>query len=168
MKMQFFTIPIRDPEPTTDDMNAFLASHRVVHTERQFVADGANSVWSICVSYVEGEGRPAADKRNKKVDYREVLSEAEFSLFAKLRTLRKELAEHEGVPVYALFTNEQLADMVRQRVDALPGLASIDGVGKARVDKYGAAFVRLLEEHIPALLNGAAEAQSHETDSDSA
>jgi hypothetical protein len=45
MKMQFFTIPIRDPQRATDELNAFLSRHRVVHTERQFVADGANSVW---------------------------------------------------------------------------------------------------------------------------
>ena len=37
-------------------------------------------------------------------------------MFAKLRALRKTLADREGVPAYALFTNEQLADMVRRRI----------------------------------------------------
>ncbi len=96
MHMRFFTIPLRDAQSTTEELNAFLATHRIVHTERQFVADGANSLWSICVSYVEsGDGRQASpqDKRPKKVDYRDMLSEPEFAVFAKLRALRKELAE---------------------------------------------------------------------------
>jgi superfamily II DNA helicase RecQ len=57
-----------------------------------------------------------------------------------LRTLRKTLADQEGVPAYALFTKEQLADMVRRPVLSLEGLAGIDGVGQARVEKYGDAF----------------------------
>jgi len=145
MKMQFFTIPTFDPQAATDALNAFLAAHRVVHVERHFVAEGANSVWSICVSYMEGDGRPAADRRQqKKVDYRDTLSETQCAVFAKLRTLRKTLADQEGVPAYALFTNEQLADMVRRRVQSLAGFTDIDGVGQARVEKYGEAFLRLL------------------------
>lgn len=152
MKMQFFLIPIRDPHDATDELNAFLSSHRVVHTERQFVADGANSLWSICVSYVEGDGRPgASDRRQRKVDYREVLPEADFAVFVKLRTLRKELADREGVPAYALFTNEQLAEMVQKRVVSLAGLSEIGGVGNARVEKYGAAFLLVLQESVPLL-----------------
>ena len=97
----------------------------MVHTERQFVADGANSLWSICVSYVEGEGRPASEKRQQKIDYREVLPAAEFAVFAKLRALRKELAEKEGLPAFALFNNEQLADMVWLRVSSHEDLSPV-------------------------------------------
>jgi hypothetical protein len=144
MKMQFFTIPPFDPQTATDALNIFLAAHHVVHVERHFVAEGANSAWSICVSYMEGEERPAADKRQqKKVDYRDTLSEPQFAVFAKLRTLRKTLADQEEVPAYALFTNEQLADMVRRRVQSLAGFTDIDSVGQALVEKYGEAFLRI-------------------------
>jgi superfamily II DNA helicase RecQ len=168
MKMQFFTISIADLQAATDALNAFLAAHRVVHVERHFVAEGANSVWSICVSYTEGESRPAADRRQqKKVDYRDTLSEPQFAVFAKLRTLRKTLADQEGVPAYALFTNEQLADMVRRPVLSLESLAGLDGVGQARVEKYGGAFLRLLKESRPALTNGVPEGEVRETSGDS-
>jgi superfamily II DNA helicase RecQ len=151
MKLQFFTIPVSDPTAAMDELNAFLAVHRVVTVERQFVADGANSLWSVCVSYVEGEGRPSPEKRQKRVDYREMLPAEEFAVFSKLRQLRKELAEQEGIPVYAVFTNDHLAAMVRQRVMSLAGLNRIDGVGKARLEKYGDAFLHLLKRDIPAL-----------------
>ena len=43
--------------------------------------------------------------------------------------MRKELAEKEGVPAYALFTNEQLAEMVQRRVGSLTAMKEIEGVG---------------------------------------
>ena len=67
--------------------------------------DGANSAWAVCVTYVAGEGRPEPFRR-ERVDYRDVLSEADFAVFVKLRALRKKLAETNGVPAYALFKDE--------------------------------------------------------------
>ena len=55
-------------------------------------------------------------------------------------------AEAEAVPPYAVFTNEQLAAMVTGRVADEAGLAAIDGVGPARVERYGARFVAALQE----------------------
>jgi superfamily II DNA helicase RecQ len=67
-------------------------------------------------------------------------------LFAKLRSVRKRLADGEGVPAYAIFTNEQLAAMIRAGVRSRAELAAIDGVGEARVAKYGAAFLEVLTD----------------------
>jgi hypothetical protein len=53
------------------------------------------------------------------VDYKEVLNEADFAVFSRLRDLRKVIAEKEAVPAYAIFTNEQLAAMVTGKVDRL-------------------------------------------------
>lgn len=50
MKMQFFSISVMDPESASQALNAFLSAHRVVQVDRQFVADGANSLWSFCAS----------------------------------------------------------------------------------------------------------------------
>jgi superfamily II DNA helicase RecQ len=118
---------------------------RFVPPHRQFVSDGGNSAWSICVTYLEGGDRATAEKRGI-TDYREVLPEAQFRVFAKLRALRKELADRDGVPAYALFTNEQLAEMVRGSVTSLAALRKINGVGQARAEKYGAAFLAMLKE----------------------
>jgi superfamily II DNA helicase RecQ len=78
----------------------------------------------------------------------------EFAIFSQLRQLRKELAEQEGIPVYAVFTNDHLADMVRQRIVSLAGLKGIDGIGQARLEKYGEAFLRILKRDIPGLSTG--------------
>ena len=148
MQIKFFTIPINDESQAEEDLNRFLRSKKILSLERKFVDDGQNSLWSICVSYHDGGSRPQVPKRGK-VDYREVLNEADFAVFAKLRDLRKQLAEKEGVPAYALFTNEQLAETVRSRVKTAADLKKIDGVGEARVQKYGKIFLQLLNEILP-------------------
>ena len=75
-----------------------------------------------------------------RIDYKEVLSEADFTVFAKLRELRKTFAEKEAVPAYSIFTNEQLAAMVTEKPSSLAELGKINGLGEARVKKYGEAI----------------------------
>ncbi len=149
MLLRFFTIPIQGGEEEVEELNRFLGAHRIVAIDRQLVHDGPNSAWAICVTYVQQSSRAQTGKRGK-IDYREVLSEPDFAVFAKLRALRKTLAEKEGVPAYALFTNEQLAEMVRRHVRTLSALREIDGVGEARVEKYGEDFLALLRADGPA------------------
>ena len=43
-------------------------------------------------------------------DYKQVLKPEEFEVFSRLREWRKGVAEKEGVPVYVVFSNEQLAE----------------------------------------------------------
>ena len=143
MKYKFFAIPARNPTAAEDDLNAFCGSHRVTFIDKHLVADGADSFWSVCVSWLDDEAAPSisASTRNKPaIDYKEVLSPTDFSLYLELRNFRKELAEQKNVPPYALFTNDQLATMIQQRVGSKSALQNIPGVGKSRIDKYGEAF----------------------------
>ena len=144
-RCQFFTIPIRGGEVEIEALNRFLAGHCIVEIERQFLPDGANSAWCFCVVYAHSVSS-ASSPRQGKVDYKEVLNEVEFARFARLRQLRKELAEREGLPAYAIFTNEHLAEMVRRQVTTADALGEIPGVGEGRVEKYGAAFLGCLHE----------------------
>ncbi len=146
--MRFFMIPLQEMRRAADELNGFLSNHRILSVERHFVPDGINSAWAICVTYLPSSERPAGEKPAGRVDYREVLSDADFQVFARLRSLRKTLAEQEGVPAYALFTNEQLADMVRQKVTSVSALEQINGVGPARTKKYGAAFLEVLKVQV--------------------
>ncbi|MBL8482677.1 MAG: hypothetical protein JNJ60_10800 [Rhodocyclaceae bacterium] len=106
MKLEFFTIPALSPQAAVDELNRFLDAHRVSHIERQFVADGAASYWSVCVTWIGGDTPVAFDAaaRRGRVDYREVLGAEEFAVYDRLRTLRKRLAEADGLPPFAVFT----------------------------------------------------------------
>ncbi len=147
MKLQFFTIPAKWPEDAQQIINAFCSQHRVMTVEKHFVDVGENSYWSICVTYLDGNVQMqsgTATHRRDAIDYKAVLNEQDFAVYAQLRDLRKSLSSQEGVPAYALFTNEQLAEMVTRRVRTAAELASIEGVGKARLEKYGSVFLAVL------------------------
>ena len=149
MRFRFFLVPVHSAEDAATALNQFLAGHRILAIDRQFVADGANSAWAICVSFDDSSAdatpRSSIGKRGK-VDFKDTLSPPEFAVFSRLRALRKERADAEGVPAYALFTNDQLAEMVQRRVTSAAALRDIPGVGEARVEKYGEAFLHIVKE----------------------
>ena len=143
MKFKFFRISATDFEEDEKELNSFCASKRVAKLDKEFVPAGENSYWSFCISYIEND---SSQKLKGKIDYKEVFDEKDFALFAKLRELRKKLSESEGVPAYALFTNEQLAIIVREKVTTLESLSKISGIGKSRIDKYGARFIEVVKQ----------------------
>ncbi|MEQ8278588.1 MAG: HRDC domain-containing protein [Deltaproteobacteria bacterium] len=150
MKLEFFTIPVLDPRPGWEALNKFLAQRNVLAVDRHLVTEHGAATWAICVTYADAaraeETTTTTTSRSPKVDYREVLSESDFAVFARLRELRKRKAAEAGVPLYSVFTNEQLAQMVTDRMTSKAALGRISGVSERRVDKYGAAFLGLLRE----------------------
>lgn len=147
MPLKFFVVSVRDAASAEAELNAFLRSHRILSVDRRWVEEGDNSFWSICVDYLEAKSNdavPTARSSKGKVDYKEVLSPEDFAVFAKLRELRKQIGSDEAVPVYTIFTNEQLAQIVQSRADSKSALRKIEGVGDAKIEKYGDRFLQLL------------------------
>lgn len=136
-------------DPDLTDLNSFLLAHRVATVQREIVTTAAGPLLLFIVEYLAANG--SAGKNGKsavagsssisRIDYREVLSEADFTVFTTLREIRKQLADAEGVPVYAVFSNAQLAAMIQQKCTTVAGMLKIEGVGKARTDKYSEAFL---------------------------
>jgi superfamily II DNA helicase RecQ len=152
MAYRFFQVSVRDSGVAEEELNRFLRGHRVLSVDRRWVDLGTESYWSFCVDYLEpastsgSSARPSGEQRGK-VDYREVLNPEQFAAFVKLRTLRQAISKEEAVPVYVVFTNEQLAAMVQKGAASKADLGRIDGVGEARVQKYGERFLACLKEH---------------------
>jgi superfamily II DNA helicase RecQ len=144
MQYRFFTIPGADPGEAAEELNRFLRSVRVLQVSRHF--DVAAQAWRLAVEYLDGppgSGGGRGRGRNR-ADYREVLEPEEFARFDRLRAWRKEQAEKEGVPTYAIFTNEQLAAIVRLEHPDRAALGGIDGIGESRLNKYGDSLLELL------------------------
>jgi superfamily II DNA helicase RecQ len=144
MKYQFFSIMANDPHVGQNELNKFCAGKKIIAVEKHFITDNENSFWAICLTYQESDGMLPYSAGNVKLDYKEILNEKDFAVFAKLRELRKALAEKEGIPAYSIFTNEQLAAAVSGKVSTQQALAKIKGIGKARVEKYGNIFLEIL------------------------
>lgn len=144
LAIQVFSIPARGCPESSEELNQFLQSRRIVAIERQLILENGNAYWSLCVEYLErGSNKKASISSSStrssktKVDYREVLSADDFAAFVKLRDLRKELAAEESIPVYAVFTNEQLAAIVLAKASHKNDLTKIPGIGDGRLEKYG-------------------------------
>ena len=143
--MKFFAIPALDSGGAEEELNRFLRGHRAVTVRKEMIRHESSAFWSVCVEYIDGaplsEGR--GSHRNR-VDYREILSDGDFRLFSKLRERRRVLAEAEAIPVYAVCTNEQLAELARRRVTTLAAFQEVAGLGEAKAAKYGDAFLGVI------------------------
>jgi len=138
----FYVSPFGE-KSVTDELNTFLRSHRIVNVEKRLIDGERGTGWVFLVEYGNTESKNPSNSSSARIDYREVLNPVEYALYDKLRNLRKEIAEKAGIPVYAVFTNDQLASMVKKHPRMPKDLLSISGIGESRVKQYGDAFIHL-------------------------
>ena len=67
-------------------------------------------------------------------------------LFAQLRTLRKKLADQEGVPPFVIFSDATLIEMAATRPQDHDALLTINGVGLHKLEHYGDKFLAVIRE----------------------
>ena len=68
-------------------------------------------------------------------------------LLEALRTLRRKLAEEQGVPSFVIFHDSTLMQLVTQRPQNRAQLAEISGIGAQKLDRYGAPLLDVLRAH---------------------
>ena len=68
------------------------------------------------------------------------------SLFETLRKLRYEISKEESVPAYVIFSDAALRQMETERPMSDTELLAIDGVGKAKLEKYGDTFIKVIQD----------------------
>jgi ATP-dependent DNA helicase RecQ len=68
-------------------------------------------------------------------------------LFEKLRQVRATLAKDKGVPAYVVCHNRSLSEMANDKPLTTEALQRIHGMGPARVDQYGEAFVAAIRDN---------------------
>jgi superfamily II DNA helicase RecQ len=144
MPFEFIQIPANGQGSAKEELNRLLRGGRIATVKKEFVSNGDDSFWAFCIEFLDGSLSADKSRGGPKIDYKEVLDEAQFAVFARLRDLRKALSDKEAIPAYSIFTNEQLAAMVTGKVDSLAAMGTIPGVGAARLEKYGAAFLAQL------------------------
>jgi ATP-dependent DNA helicase RecQ len=91
---------------------------------------------------VPREGRtPSRTKRQRLTADGRTVDER---LFQRLRELRRSLASQEGVPAYVVFSDATLAAMAVHRPRSAEELLRISGVGRAKLERYGEAFLKAI------------------------
>lgn len=148
VQCRFFSIPVCYESGAETELNDFLRTVRLITIHRELICQEGRYYWIVAVEYsADGykSARETATTR-KRIDYKEVLSPENFAVFSKLREWRKEAAAKESIQLYAVFTNDQLAAMVEKKITTKAGLKEVDGVGDARVEKYGAEVLGILRK----------------------
>jgi len=73
--------------------------------------------------------------------------EFDSELFEELRSLRRRLAEQQGVPPYVIFGDRTLQEMCRRFPQRLESMAGIFGVGREKLSKYGSEFMEVIVKY---------------------
>ncbi|MDP2636251.1 MULTISPECIES: DNA helicase RecQ [unclassified Pseudoalteromonas] len=69
-------------------------------------------------------------------------------LFAKLRALRKQLADDDDVPPYVVFNDKTLAEMAQLMPTNDSEFLKVSGVGFTKLNKYGSPFLTAIRNYL--------------------
>jgi ATP-dependent DNA helicase RecQ len=84
-------------------------------------------------------GKPRRDRRPDAP-----VGEADSALLTALKALRTRLAQAQRVPAYVVFSDRTLAELAVHRPTTMDAMREIHGVGDAKLERYGAAFLELI------------------------
>lgn len=152
MQLKVFTVPMLHGEEQNEELNRYLRGQRVVSVDKEFCVVGGVGYWTFCVTVADsgphrvGQEGPPHGERRDKVDYRDILDEHAFAIFARLRAIRKQLAAEDAVPAYAVFTDAELAEISQMETMDEHGLSALSGIGVKRMEKYGREMLRRYSE----------------------
>ena len=151
MQFKIFTIPVADDGTATEEMNRFLRSHKVLESEQQLVSTKNGTHWHFCIKYLANAQPDKSDAKSEiksqnssKVDYKDILDEKTFAVFSILREIRKKIAEEAGMPVYAIFTNEELPGIAALDDIQPETIKTVKGIGDKKTNRFGK---RLTEQY---------------------
>jgi ATP-dependent DNA helicase RecQ len=70
------------------------------------------------------------------------------ALFAKLKYLRKVIAEQDDIPPFVVFSDATLADMADKFPESQFDFLDIHGVGQTKLERYGERFIAAISKHV--------------------
>ncbi|MEO9683550.1 MAG: DNA helicase RecQ [Tateyamaria sp.] len=91
----------------------------------------------------------AASERRPAV--KEMVSEENAPLLSALKAKRRGLAEAARVPAYVIFPDKTLIEMAEKRPNDLDQMTQISGVGAKKLEKFGDAFLEVINGEAAAL-----------------
>ena len=89
---------------------------------------------------------------------RQSVANYDKDLFARLRFLRKQIADKENIPPYIVFNDATLQEMAQYMPTSNIEMLQINGVGSIKLERFGQTFMALIQEHKAIL----AKAQNNE------
>ncbi|MDP9940047.1 DNA helicase RecQ [Ectopseudomonas alcaliphila] len=90
------------------------------------------------------EPKPAQAAKASSSAASQLVRGHERDMWEALRSLRRKLAEEHSVPPYVIFPDATLLEMLRSQPGSLREMAEVSGVGARKLERYGQAFLEVL------------------------
>lgn len=90
------------------------------------------------------EPKPAQAAKASSSAASQLVRGHEREMWEALRSLRRKLAEEHSVPPYVIFPDATLLEMLRSQPSSLSEMAEVSGVGARKLERYGQAFLEVL------------------------
>ena len=129
--------------------NDEFAIVKLTEKSREFMQSGG----TLTMKMAKEQEKPQTDKQEKAGSKRKGLAaglasgeftEAEETLFDRLRALRMEIAREEKVPPYIVFSDKTLVHMCFVKPKTKTEMLGVTGVGEFKFEKYGERFLACL------------------------
>ena len=85
---------------------------------------------------------------------RQSVANYDKDLFARLRFLRKQIADKENIPPYIVFNDATLQEMAQYMPTSNIEMLQINGVSSIKLEQFGQPFMALIQEHKAILEKG--------------
>lgn len=69
-------------------------------------------------------------------------------LFAKLRKLRKAIADEENIPPYVVFNDATLIEMAELHPVSASEMLGVNGIGQRKLERFGRPFMQVIKQHL--------------------
>jgi ATP-dependent DNA helicase RecQ len=87
------------------------------------------------------------EKTRRKEDLIPEFGAFDEALFEKLKELRRDIADDEGVPAYHIFHNSTLEALARIKPTTREGAMKIHGIGEHKAERFLDDFLEVIAEH---------------------
>lgn len=141
METAIITIPFDPAKEVFDDeeFKRFLMNKKVKRLQPEFFQTPGKAYWTVFTEYETLLDDKGPRKKSP------ALSEPQQALFDKLRIWRTEKAEKEGIPVFIIATNRELAEIVTRKTMTFEALRQIKGFGKKKVERHGTEIIEMVK-----------------------
>ncbi len=148
MQIRIFTLQFNpllggfDEQPLRD----FVTDKEVISLQDHFFQYDGRPYLTLILHYRQTVGPVTSGNKQKRDEsWRKGLTGPDLALFNTLRDWRTARSRGDGVPPYVVFTNQQLAEIVKARPSTQAALGQIEGIGKSKLENYSAEILQLLQ-----------------------
>ena len=139
MAFRIVTVPFESDRGVFPDneLNTFLLDKKVRSYRVEFFIHAGRPYWSVFIEYEEIEDR-SVEKLTQALDERQKL------VFERLKDWRKSKGKELGMPVYVIFSNNQLVELAKKLPQTYEAMKSINGIGDKKVKSFGKEVMDIL------------------------